>query len=259
MSDVRLTREGPVATLTLNRPERRNALDPGLLIGLADQMGRLDDDPRIRVIVLTGEGSAFSAGGDVQWMQASRDLSAEANRADAAAMWDAFDRIDRCGTAVIARVNGAAVGGGAGLVACADVAVAAPDAKFAFAEARLGIIPAMISPFVLRTIGPGHTRALFTTARTFDAAEAMRIGLVHRVSGSDGLDVAVAGEATSLLACGPEAIAAAKRLIRDSTAAWALPDLPERIAAIRTGAEGREGIAAFLEKRAPRWSVSNDS
>jgi methylglutaconyl-CoA hydratase len=259
VSDVELTREGPVATLTLNRPERRNALDPGLLIGLADEMDRLDDDPGIRVIVVTGAGTAFSAGADVRWMQASRDLSAEANRADAASMYDAFDRIDRCGTAVIARVNGAAVGGGAGLVACADVAVAAPGVRFAFAEARLGIIPAMISPFVLRTIGPGHTRALFTTARTFDATEAMRIGLVHRVAENDGLDAAVAEEATSMLACGPGAIAAAKRLIRDSTAAWTLPDLPERIAAIRTTEEGREGIAAFLEKREPRWSTSSDS
>jgi methylglutaconyl-CoA hydratase len=259
VSDLELSREGPVATLTLNRSERRNALDPGLLIGLADEMGRLDVDPGVRVIVLTGAGSAFSAGADLRWMQASRDLPAQANRADAASMWDAFERIDRCGTAVIARVNGAAVGGGAGLVACADVAVAAPGARFAFAEARLGIIPAMISPFVLRTIGPGHTRALFTTARAFDATEAMRMGLVHRVAGSDGLDAAVAEEATSMLACGPGAIAAAKRLIRDSTAAWTLPDLPERIAAIRMTDEGREGIAAFLEKREPRWLTSSDS
>jgi Enoyl-CoA hydratase/carnithine racemase len=144
-------------------------------------------------------------------------------------------------------------------VACADVAVAVDDSTFAFAETRLGLIPATISPFVLRKIGPGYARALFTTARAFDAEEAMRIGLVHRVSAREGLDVAVAAEVASFLACGPKAIAAAKRLIRDATKTWSLPDLAERIAEIRTGDEGREGISAFLEKRGPRWSASSDS
>jgi methylglutaconyl-CoA hydratase len=151
------------------------------------------------------------------------------------------------------------MGGGAGLVACADVAVAAEDARFAFSEARLGLIPAMISPYVLRALGPGPTRALFTTARVFDATEALRLGLVHEVVAAEALDAATAGWVDQLLAAGPEAIAECKRLVRDASAPLRLPDLAERIARARAGDEGQEGVTAFLEKRKPRWASSAGS
>jgi methylglutaconyl-CoA hydratase len=259
VSDVRLTRQGPVSSLTLDRPDRRNALDPGLLGALAEAVDSASADPAVRVVVITGAGTAFSAGADLEWMRASRDLSDEQNRADADAMAEAFETIDRCPKAVIARVHGPAIGGGAGLVACSDVAIAAEGSRFAFAEVRLGLIPAVISPYVLRAIAPGHARELFTTGRTFDAAEAAALGLVHRVAPAEGLDAAVDEVARALLACSPQAIEANKRLVRDATASLALPDLAERIAAARASAEGQEGIAAFLEKRPPAWSISAGS
>jgi methylglutaconyl-CoA hydratase len=259
VSDVIVIREGPVATLTLSRPERRNALDPSLLAALAASVDAVSGDARVRVVVLTGEGSAFSAGADIEWMRASRELGAERNLEDAAAMAAAFDTLDRCPKAVIARVNGPAIGGGAGLVACADVAVAVEGTRFAFAEVRLGILPASIAPFVLRKIGPGRARQLFTTGSSFDAAEAETYGLVHQVVPADRLDAAVDDAARTFLACGPEAVAANKRLVRDATAALALPDLPDRIAAARASDEGQEGAAAFLEKRPPAWSSSDGS
>ena len=259
MSDVIVTREGPVTTLTLDRPDRRNALDPGLLGALASAIDDVSNDDGVRVVVLTGAGSAFSAGADLEWMRASVDLSDERNREDTAVMAAAFETIDRCPKAVIARVNGAAIGGGAGLVACADVAVAVEGARFAFAEARLGLIPAVISPYVLRAIGSGRARELFTSGRPFEAAEAERYGLVHRVVAEDALDAWVGMLVQNFLVCGPQAVSANKRLVRDATASLALPDLPDRIAEVRASAEGQEGIAAFLEKRAPGWLSSAGS
>lgn len=259
MSDVQLTRRGAVATLTLDRADRRNALDPGLLEALAEAVGAAASDDDVRVLVITGAGSAFSAGADLAWMQASRDLADERNRADAHAMAAAFETVDDCPKAVVARVNGPAIGGGAGLVACADVAVAVESARFAFAEVRLGLLPAVVSPYVLRAIGPGRARELFTSGRTFDARDAERFGLVHRVVAQADLDAAVDEAVRSFLACGPEAVAANKRLVRDATASLALPDLADRIAEARASAEGQEGIAAFLEKRRPRWLSSSDS
>ena len=191
MTDVAVTREGPAATLTLSRPERRNALDPSLLRALAAAVDDVSDDDDVRVVVLTGAGSAFSAGADIGWMRTSRELGHERNLEDAVAMAQAFDTLDRCPKAVVARVNGPAIGGGAGLVACADVAVASGRARFAFAEVRLGILPASIAPFVLRKIGPGRARELFTTGRSFDAAEAETYGLVHHVVSADRLDATV--------------------------------------------------------------------
>lgn len=259
MSDVSIAREGPVVTLTLDRPDRRNALDPSLLGTLASAFDDLSGEDDVRVVVLTGSGAAFSAGADLEWMRASRDLPDERNRDDTASMAAAFETVDACPKAVIARVNGPAIGGGAGLVACADVAVAVEGARFAFAEVRLGLLPAVISPYVLRAVGPGRARELFTTGRAFDAAEAATYGLVHHVVAADALDAAVADVVETFHACGPEAVTANKRLVRDATAPLTLPDLADRIAAARTGAEGQEGLAAFLEKRAPRWSRSAGS
>ena len=257
MSALEVVRDGAVATVTLSRPERRNALDPALLAALTDTFGAIGTDPAVRVVVLRGEGPAFCAGADLDWMAASRELSREENVADAERMAAAFEAIDACPKAVVARVHGAAFGGGAGLVACADVAIAAEGTTFAFSEVRLGLVPATISPYIMRAIGPGATRALFTTGRRFDAEEALRLGLVHQVASENGLDSAMAEVVHSLLSAGPEAVTACKRLVREATSAWTLEDLPDRIARARVGAEGREGVTAFLERRSPSWSVDS--
>ncbi len=259
MSDVHVAHRGPVAIITLNRPDRRNALDPSLLRALSDAVGDVAEADEVRVVVLTGAGSAFSAGADLEWMRTSGGLSDERNREDAAAMAAAFEAVDRCPKAVVARVNGAAIGGGAGLVACADVAVAVDSARFAFAEVRLGLLPATIAPFVLRSIGPGRARELFTTGRGFDASEAATYGLVHHVVPAEHLDATTDDVVRSFLECGPRAVTANKRLVRDATASLEIAGLPERIADARVGDEAQEGVAAFLEKRAPRWSASAGS
>jgi methylglutaconyl-CoA hydratase len=208
-------------------------------------------------VVLRGAGPAFCAGADLDWMAASRELSWDENVADAERMAEAFDAVDECHAAVVARVHGGAYGGGVGLVACADVAIAAAGTTFAFSEVRLGLIPATISPYVLRAIGPGATRALFTTARRFDAEEALRLGLVHQVAADAQLDATVRDTVDALLYAGPDAVRACKQLVREATAGLTLPDLPERIARARTGSEGREGVTAFLERRSPSWSVDS--
>lgn len=259
MSGVLVTREGSVTTLTLDRPERRNALSPELMAGLAAAVRAAGDDPQVRVVVLAGAGRAFSAGADIEWMRSGREAGEAVNLEEAEALRDGFEALDTCPKAVIARVHGAAIGGGAGLVACADLAIAADDARFAFAEARLGLLPATIAPYVVRSIGAGAARALFTTGRAFDAEEAQQLGLVHRVVPSAGLDAAVVDAVGLFLESGPEAIVASKRLIRDTTAALHLPDLPRRITAARMSDEGREGLDAFLEKRPPSWAPSSDS
>jgi methylglutaconyl-CoA hydratase len=253
VSGVRLDRNGLVATITLDRPEVRNALDRELMIELTQMVSALSYDGT-RVIVLAGAGKAFCAGADVEWMRRARDLDHDDNVADAAVARNLFETVDACPRAVIAQVHGAALGGGAGLVACADFAVATADARFGFTEARLGLIPATVSPYVLRKIGPGHARALFTTGERFDAAHALAIGLVHRVCAPDELEHAVADSILAYLACGPDAIAASKQLVRDATGAMTLPDLAERLAVTRAGNEAREGLDAFLGKRPPAWS-----
>lgn len=257
MSAIQIDRRGAVATVTLDRAERRNALDPTLLADLTDGFRVLSADDDVRVVVLRGAGPAFCAGADLDWMAASRDLTWEENVEDARRMAEAFEAVDACPKAVVARVHGGAFGGGVGLVACADVAVAAEGATFAFSEVRLGLIPATISPYVLRAIGPGATRALFTTGRRFDAEEARRLGLIHEVARETGLDVTVDGVVDDLLHAGPDAVVACKELVRAATAGLSLDDLPERIARARTGDEGREGVAAFLERRSPSWSADS--
>lgn len=259
MSEVRVTRDGPVTTLTLDRPDRRNALSPELMSRLADAVRDAGRDVGVRVVVLAGAGPVFSAGADIGWMRTGRDADEAQNLAEAEALRDAFETLDTCPKAVVARVQGAAIGGGAGLVACADVAVTSDETRFAFAEVRLGILPATIAPYVIRTIGPGAARALFTSGRRVDAHEALTLGLVHRVVPADGLDDAVREAVDAFLAGGPQAIAASKRLIRDATATLHLPDLGQRITAARMSEEGREGLDAFLEKRPPSWAPSNDS
>jgi methylglutaconyl-CoA hydratase len=245
VANLRIERDGGVLRITLARPDRRNAFDAAVIAELAEAFV---DVGRARAVVLAGDGPSFSAGADVEWMRSSAGLSYEENVADANALRAMLEAIDGCPVPVVARVQGHALGGGAGLVATADIAVAAPDALFAFSEVKLGIIPAVISPFALAKIGPSAARRYFVTGERFDAATALRIGLVHELA--DDLDGAVARIVGELLSAGPHAARWAKRLVRER------PDGPETarwIAERRTSDEGQEGLRAFLEKHPPSW------
>ena len=245
MANLTAERDGNVLRITLTRPDRRNAFDAALIAELSEAFV---DVGRAQAVVLAGEGPSFCAGADVDWMRASAQLSYDENVADANAMRQMFETIDRCPAPVVCRVQGHALGGGAGLVAAADIAIASPTALFAFSEVKLGIIPAVISPFALAKIGGGHARRYFVTGERFDAATALRIGLVSEVD--DDLDGAVERVVGELLSAGPRAARWAKRLVHER------PDGPETarwIAERRTSAEGQEGLAAFLDKRRPRW------
>ena len=247
MTALRVERDGAVLRVTLARPARRNAFDAALIAELDDVFSDVGD---ARAVVLAGEGPSFCAGADVEWQRSSIDLSYDENVEDAARLYRMLEAIDGCPAPVVARAHGYALGGGSGLVACVDVALAAPDAVFGFSEVRLGIIPAVISPFVLGRIGPGAARRYFLTGERFDAEAALRIGLVHEVT--DDLDAAVARTVDGLVAGGPEAVRAAKRLIRGRPAG---ADTPAIAAERRTSAEGQEGLRAFLERRPPSWLV----
>ena len=251
MSALRREREGPILRITLARPERRNAFDAALIAELAEAFV---DVGSARAVVLAGEGPSFSAGADVDWMRTSVDLSYDENVDDATALRRMLEAIEGCRAPVVARVQGHALGGGCGLVACADIAIAAEDAIFAFSEVKLGIIPAVISPFALAKIGPSAARRYFTTGERFGAATALRIGLVHEVAGD--LDAAVDGVLTELLSAGPQAVRAAKRLVLERPDG---ADTARRIAERRTSAEGQEGLRAFLERRPPAWRSTNSS
>ena len=245
MANLRVERDGSILRVTLARPDRRNAFDAELIRELAEAFV---DVGRVRAVVLAGEGASFSAGADVDWMRSSVDLSTEENVADANALRRMLEAIDTCQAPVVARVQGHALGGGAGLVAAADVAIAAHDAVFAFSEVKLGIIPAVISPFALAKIGPSAARRYFLTGERFDADTALRIGLVHGVA--DDLEAAVDHVVGELLTAGPQATRWAKRLVRER------PDGPETarwIAERRASDEGQEGLRAFLDKRKPNW------
>ena len=245
MAALTVERDGSVLRVTLARPDQRNAFDAALIAELAEAFV---DVGRSRAVVLAGEGKSFCAGADVDWMRASAGLSYEENVADANALRRMLESIDGCAAPVIARVQGHALGGGAGLVAASDIAIAARDAVFAFSEVKLGIVPAVISPFALAKIGSSAARRYFLTGERFDVETALRIGLVHEVA--DDLDAAVDRVVAELLSAGPHAVRWAKRLVRER------PDGPETarwIAERRTSAEGQEGLAAFLEKRPPSW------
>jgi methylglutaconyl-CoA hydratase len=249
-----ITSNVAIATVTLNRPELHNAFDEALIGELTDTFTRLGADPEIRVIVVTGAGSSFCAGADLDWMRRMAGYSRAENVEDARTLQRMFAAIYDCPKVTIARVNGAAMGGGAGLVAACDIAIAAEEAKFGFTEVRLGLAPAVISPYVLQKIGPGAARALFVTGERFDAEEARRIGLVQAVVPADDLDTVVEEKGKQVLQAGPQAIAASKQLLRDiadKTPAEAADRTVHAIADLRVGSEGQEGIRAFLEKRKP--------
>jgi methylglutaconyl-CoA hydratase len=245
VSALRIERADPLLRITLARSERRNAFDAALIAELTDAFADVGD---ARAVVLAGEGQSFSAGADVEWMRSSVDLAYEENVKDALRLRRMLDAIDDCPAPVIVRVQGHALGGGCGLVACADLAIAAPDAVFAFSEVKLGIVPAVISPFALAKIGPGAARRYFVTGERFDALTALRIGLVNEVA--DDLEAAVDRAVAELLSAGPSAARAAKDLARVALTA---DETAARIAAQRTSAEGQEGLRAFLDKRSPSW------
>jgi len=251
-------RTDAVAYVALERPEVRNAFNAALIAELRRTFEGLGADPAVRAVVLSGTGKTFCGGADVTWMRASLDLSREANLEDARAMSRMFRAIDRIGKPVIGRIHGAALGGGAGLVACCDVAVATASTVFGFTETKLGILPAVISPFVLAKIGRSHARALALTGERFDAARALAIGLVHEVVASDDdLDAAIARILREVRGASPTGIAATKALFADVTDAdydATLELTASAIAAQRTSAEGQDGLRAFLEKRAPAWA-----
>jgi methylglutaconyl-CoA hydratase len=256
---LRVERDGPFARVTLARPEVRNAFNAALIEELRSTFEGLGGEApeRLRGVVLAGDGPTFSAGADVEWMRAAIGLGVEDNERDARAMQAMFEAIDMCPVPVIARVQGAALGGGMGLCAVSDITVASADATFGFTETRLGIIPAVISTFVLPKIGPSHARALFASGQRFDAARAQRIGLVHEVVADSGaLDGAVDALLDELRRAGPTAIRAAKELVRTIQKLGpeeARARTPGLIARQRTSAEGQEGLTAFLEKRSPVW------
>jgi methylglutaconyl-CoA hydratase len=241
VSTLRVERDGSVLRVTMARPDRRNAFDAALIAELKEAFADVGD---ARAVVLAGDGPSFSAGADVEWMRSSIELTYEENVADALRLRAMLDAIDGCPAPIVARVQGHALGGGCGLVACSDVVVAEPEAQFAFSEVKLGIVPAVISPFALRKIGSSAARRYFVSGERFDAATALRIGLVHEVTSE--LDAAVERVVSELASAGPEAARAAKELAREPLSA---DETARRIAERRTSDEGQEGLRAFLEDR----------
>jgi methylglutaconyl-CoA hydratase len=242
---LRVERDGPVLKVTLARPEKHNAFDRGLIAMLRDAFAGVGD---ARALVLAGDGKSFSAGGDIDEMQAAIDRTPEQNLADGQGWQSLLEAVDGCPAPVVARVHGGAFGGACGILSCCDVVVASPDALFGFTEVRIGVVPAVISPFVVRRIGSGAARALFTTGERFDAETALRVGLVTRVAAD--LDAAVGNVVDSLLAAAPEAARTAKRLAREPRVG---DEMIRLIAELRAGDEGQEGLRAFLERRPPTW------
>jgi len=254
---LEVTRRDGIARVTLNRPELRNAFDDELIGKLRGAFDSVSKDNSVRVMVLAGNGPAFCAGADLNWMKRMAGYGYDENLADARALAEMLATLDRLPKPTIARVHGPVFAGGTGLVAACDIAVGTPEAKFCFSEAKLGLSPATISPYVMRAMGERNARRYFLTAEVFDAQEAFRVGMLSLLVPMESLDATVASLVEHLLAGGPEAHAKIKALIR--AVAGRRPDdalvaeTAERIAEIRGSAEGKEGIAAFLEKRKPGW------
>lgn len=255
----RVGAEGVVARVSLSRPDVHNAFDASVIADLRTTFAAFERESptALRAVILAGDGPTFCAGADIDWMRAAMSLDVEGNEQDAMAMADTFEAIDTCPVPVIARVQGAALGGGMGLCAVSDLVVAESGARFGFTETRLGILPAVIAPFVIAKIGESHARALFPGGRRFDAVRAQRIGLVHEVvEGEAALDGAVEAAIADILASGPTAVRAAKSIVREvrglghGSSKWHTARV---IARQRTSAEAQEGFAAFTSKRKPGW------
>ena len=258
MSKIVLEIDGPVGIVTLNNPEKHNAFDDVLIADLTAAFTSLDTNKTIRAVIISAAGKSFSAGADLNWMKRMAGYSPKENLRDATALGKLMSTLHGLSKPTIARVHGAALGGGVGLVACCDIAVGSFAATFSLSEARLGLIPAVISPYVIAAIGERAAHRYFLTAERFDAAEAYRLGLLHEIASDDeAMDEKINDLLTALLSCGPHAISEGKKLI----AAVAnrpidndvVADTAQRIARVRASAEGKEGVAAFLEKRKASW------
>ena len=255
---IEVNERNEVALVTLNRPDVHNAFDETLIAELTQALEALDAAPRVRAVVLLGAGPSFCAGADLKWMKRMAGYAYEQNLADARALARLLRTLAGLAKPTIARVHGAALGGGVGLIACCDIAVAAQEATFALSEARLGLIPATIGPYVIEAMGARHARRFMLTAERFDAAEAYRVGLVHDLTASvSELDGRINELLGALLLAGPQAQKAVKALVRTVAQRpiddGVIADTAERIATVRASAEGREGIGAFLARRSPAW------
>jgi methylglutaconyl-CoA hydratase len=256
-STLDISRTRHVAKVFLNRPEVRNAFNDTVIAELTSAFTQLGTDSELRVIVLGGHGKAFCAGADLAWMRAMAEYSWEENRADAQALADMLWTIYRCPVPIVGRIHGDCYAGGLGLAAVCDVLVAAEGVQFCLSEARLGLMPATIAPYVIRALGEQAARRYFVTAERFDAARAQALGLVHEVASADALDAKVDELVATLVGNGPAALRACKRLVQDFAGRpidEALrTDSVRRIAGVRASVEGKEGVQSFLSKRAPAW------
>lgn len=254
---IRIDIQNQVATVTLSRPEVRNAFNDEVIAELTEAFVRLGDDPQVRVVVLEAEGPAFCAGADLNWMRRMADYSREENEEDAGKLAFMLRAIYECPKPTIARVQGDVYAGGMGLVACCDMAVSVDTANYCLSEVKLGLIPATIGPYVIRAMGPRASHRYFLSAERFDAAEALRIGFVHEAVPAEQLDAVVAQWVKALLAASPNAIKECKKLVqyvadRDITRLL-IDHTVKAIADIRASDEGKEGVQSFLQKRKPAW------
>ncbi len=256
-STLDIQRQGTVARVFLNRPDVRNAFNDGVIAELAQAFRTLGADASLRAIVLGGHGKAFCAGADLSWMRAMADYTWEQNRADAQALADMLWAIYSCPLPVVGRVHGDCYAGGVGLAAVCDVLVAAEGIHFCLSEAKLGLLPATIGPYVVKALGEQAARRYFITAERFDAAQAKALGFVHEVAAADALDAKVDEVVAALASNGPAAVKACKLLVQDLAGQPITEDLradtARRIADIRASAEGKEGVQSFLNKRKPGW------
>jgi methylglutaconyl-CoA hydratase len=253
---VRLTREGVVARVALNRPEISNAFNNEMLADLRSVFAELRDDDAVRIVVLSGEGTCFCAGADLNWMKRVLEYTFEENYEDSLNLTKMLREIYECPKPVIGRINGPAIGGGTGVVAVCDIAIAAEDAVFAFTETKLGLTPAAISPYLLKRMGEKNLREYFLTGRRFSAQRAMEMGLVNAVTPAERLDAEVQAKIDMILSGGPHALAVSKELIREigrRSLGENGPYTAEVISRLRMSEEGQDGMSAFLEKRKPRW------
>ena len=258
MGKIAIERQGPVGLVTLTNPERHNALDDGVIVELTEAFRAMGSDAGVRLVVLSATGKSFCSGADIAWMKRMAGYSKEENLRDAEALGEMLRTLDSLPKPVVARVQGAAFGGGVGLVACCDMAVGLLPATFALTEVKFGIVPATISPYVVAAIGARAARRYFLSAEKFDSAEAYRIGLLSDLAASeDELDEKIGLLVDALLECGPLAQGEAKDLVRAVSSrpvdAAMIADTAQRIARLRASDEGREGLGAFLDKRKPRW------
>lgn len=262
MNKIILEIDGPVGIVTLNNPEKHNAFDDALIAELTAEFRSLDSNAAVRVIVLSAVGKSFSAGADLNWMKRMAGYTEAENLRDAMGLATLMRTLHGMTKPTIARVQGAAYGGGVGLVACCDIAVGTQGATFSLSETKLGLIPAVISPYVIAAIGERAAHRYFLSAERFDAAEAFRLGLLHELAPDDeAMDDRINDMATALLTCGPGAIAEAKQLIAAVSGQRiddaVVDETAQRIARVRASTEGREGVAAFLEKRRASWIVED--